>query len=39
VASLCLAHAGVEQVVVTVEKPGSRRFARSAAIEITRVRS
>ena len=39
VASLCLAHAGVERVDVTVEKPGSLRFARSAAIEITRVRS
>ncbi len=39
VASLCLAHAGVEQVDVTVEKPGSLRFARSAAIEITRARS
>ncbi len=39
VASLCLAHAGVEQVDVTVEKPGSLRFARSAAVEITRVRS
>ncbi len=39
VASLCLAHAAVEQVDVTVEKPGSLRFARSAAIEITRVRS
>ena len=39
VASLCLAHAGVERAYVTVEKPGSLRFARSAAIEITRVRS
>ncbi len=39
VAALCLAHPGVEQVDVTVEKPGSLRFARSAAIEITRVRS
>ncbi len=39
VASLCLAQAGVEQVDVTVEKPGSLRFARSAAVEITRVRS
>ena len=39
VASLCLSHAGVERVDVTVEKPGSLRFARSAAIEITRVRS
>ncbi len=39
IAALCLAHPGVEQVEVTVEKPGSLRFARSAAIEITRVRS
>ncbi len=39
VASLCLAQPGVEQVDVTVEKPGSLRFARSAAVEITRVRS
>lgn len=38
VAALCLAHAGVERVDVTVEKPGSLRFARSAAIELTRVR-
>ncbi len=39
VAALCLAHAGVEQVDVTVEKPGSLRFARSALVEITRSRS
>jgi D-erythro-7,8-dihydroneopterin triphosphate epimerase len=39
VAALCLAHAGVEQVDVTVEKPGSLRFARSAAVQITRRRS
>ncbi len=39
VAALCLAHAGVERVDVTVEKPGSLRFARSALIEISRGRS
>ncbi len=39
VASLCLAYAGVERVDVKVEKPGSLRFARSAAVEITRERS
>lgn len=39
VAALCLAHAGVERVDVTVEKPGSLRFARSAAVEISRGRS
>ncbi len=39
VAALCLADPRVERVDVTVEKPGSLRFARSAAIEITRRRS
>ncbi len=37
-AAACLAHDGVEQVDVAVEKPGSLRFARSAVIEITRAR-
>ncbi len=36
VAALCLGHAGVRRVDVVVEKPGSLRFARSAAVEITR---
>lgn len=36
VAAVCLAHAGVRRVDVVVEKPGSLRFARSAAVEITR---
>jgi FolB domain-containing protein len=36
VAALCLAHPGVRRVDVVVEKPGSLRFARSAAVEITR---
>ncbi len=36
IATLCLAHAGVHSVDVLVEKPGSLRFARSAAVEISR---
>jgi FolB domain-containing protein len=36
VAALCLGHPGVMRVDVLVEKPGSLRFARSAAVEITR---
>ncbi len=36
IATLCLAHAGVLRADVLVEKPGSLRFARSAAVEISR---
>jgi D-erythro-7,8-dihydroneopterin triphosphate epimerase len=36
VAALCLEDARVRRVDVVVEKPGSLRFARSAAVEITR---
>lgn len=36
VAALCLADARVRRVDVVVDKPGSLRFARSAAVEITR---
>ena len=36
VAALCLGHVGVRRVDVLVEKPGSLRFARSAAVAITR---
>jgi FolB domain-containing protein len=36
VATLCLSHPGVQRVDVLIEKPGSLRFARSAAVEITR---
>src|SRR5512146_336992 len=36
IAALCLGHAGVRRVDVLIEKPGSLRFARSAAVEITR---
>lgn len=38
VAEICLAHDGVEQAVVTVEKPAALRFARSVAVEVTRSR-
>jgi dihydroneopterin aldolase/D-erythro-7,8-dihydroneopterin triphosphate epimerase len=34
----CLESRGVEQVDVTVEKPGALRFAKSVAVEITRRR-
>ncbi len=36
IAALCLRHVGVSRVDVHVEKPGALRFARSAAVEITR---
>jgi FolB domain-containing protein len=36
VAALCLADARVRRVDVVVDKPGSLRFARSAAVEISR---
>lgn len=39
IASLCLAHSGVLQVRVTVDKPGALRFARSVAVEIVRMRA
>ena len=39
IASLCLAHEGVRQVRVTVDKPGALRFARSVAVEIVRTRA
>jgi dihydroneopterin aldolase/D-erythro-7,8-dihydroneopterin triphosphate epimerase len=38
-AALCLEDPRVERVVILVEKPGSLRFARSAAVEITRERA
>lgn len=38
VAGLCLQHPKVQQVVVTVDKPGALRFTRSVAFEITRQR-
>jgi len=36
IADVCLAFDGVEQVDVTVEKPGALRFARSVSVEISR---
>jgi dihydroneopterin aldolase/D-erythro-7,8-dihydroneopterin triphosphate epimerase len=36
IAEICLAHDGVAQAVVTVEKPAALRFARSVAVEVTR---
>ncbi|MDX9975536.1 MAG: dihydroneopterin aldolase [FCB group bacterium] len=38
VASLCLRFQGVQRVMVSVDKPGALRFARSVAVEITRER-
>ena len=39
IASLCLTRSGVQQVRVTVDKPGALRFARSVAVEIVRTRA
>lgn len=39
IASVCLAHRGVFQVRVTVDKPGALRFARSVAVEVVRSRA
>lgn len=36
IAGIALADEKVQQVVVTVDKPGALRFARSSAVEITR---
>ena len=38
IAALALADAKVYQVVVTIDKPGALRFAKSSAVEITRTR-
>lgn len=37
-ARICLAYDAVQQVQVTIDKPGALRFARSVAVEITRTR-
>jgi len=39
IASHCLATAGVESVIVTVDKPGALTGARSVAVEIERSRA
>jgi FolB domain-containing protein len=38
IARVCLEHDRVQQVDVTVEKPGALRFARTVAVEISRGR-
>lgn len=39
IAAIALADGRVQQVVVTIDKPGALRFAKSSAVEITRARS
>lgn len=39
IADLALANEKVEQVIVTIDKPGALRFARASAVEITRSRA
>lgn len=39
IANLCLENPKIQQVQVTLEKPGALRFARSVGVEITRSRS
>ncbi len=38
IAGIALSDQKVQQVVVTVDKPGALRFAKSSAVEITRTR-
>jgi dihydroneopterin aldolase/D-erythro-7,8-dihydroneopterin triphosphate epimerase len=37
IADIALGDSKVEQVVVTIDKPGALRFAKSSAVEITRM--
>ena len=39
IAATCLENSKVDGVTVTVDKPGALRFARSVAVEITRMRN
>lgn len=39
IADIALANEKVEQVIVTIDKPGALRFARASAVEITRTRA
>jgi len=39
IADIALANEMVQQVIVTIDKPGALRFARASAVEITRDRS
>lgn len=38
IADIALTHDKVQQVVVSIDKPGALRFAKSSAVEITRAR-
>jgi dihydroneopterin aldolase/D-erythro-7,8-dihydroneopterin triphosphate epimerase len=38
IADIALEHDRVQRVVVTIDKPGALRFARSSAVEITRAK-
>jgi len=38
IADIALTNDKVQQVVVSIDKPGALRFAKSSAVEITRVR-
>ena len=38
IADIALANEKVKQVIVTIDKPGALRFARSVAVEISRTR-
>ncbi len=39
IADIALADEKVQQVTVTIDKPGALRFARASAVEITRTRA
>lgn len=39
IAEIALGNQKVEQVIVTIDKPGALRFARASAVEITRSRA
>jgi dihydroneopterin aldolase/D-erythro-7,8-dihydroneopterin triphosphate epimerase len=39
IAAICLKDKRVQDVTVTIDKPGALRFARSVAVEITRSRT
>ncbi len=39
IAEICLAMAGVQEVIVRVEKPGAVRFSKSVGVEIRRSKS
>lgn len=39
IADIALSNEKVEQVIVTIDKPGALRFAKASAVEITRSRA